>query len=58
MKLELKGLLQRFNRMNSGRIYPADLFEKYALRIVADMRMRRIRKIYGEKGNRKDGRAD
>lgn len=58
MKLELRGVIQRFNRMNSGRIYPADLFEKYALRIVADMRMRRIRKIYGEKGNRKDGRAD
>lgn len=58
MKLELRGVIQRFNRMNSGRIYPADLFEKHALRIVADMRMRRIRKIYGEKGNRKDGRAD
>lgn len=58
MKLELRGVIQRFNRMNSGRIYPADLFEKYALRIVADMRMRRIRKIYGEKENRKDGRAD
>jgi hypothetical protein len=58
MKLELRGVIQRFNRMNSGRIYPADLFEKYALRIVADVRMRRIRKIYGEKGNRKDGRAD
>lgn len=58
MKLELRGVIQRLNRMNSGRIYPADLFEKYAFRIVADMRMRRIRKIYGEKGNRKDGRAD
>lgn len=58
MKLELRGVIQRFNRMNSGRIYPADLFEKYALRIVAEMRMGRIRKIYGEKGNRKDGRAD
>ena len=58
MKLELKGLLQRFNRMNSGRIYPADLYEKYALRLLADLRMKRIRKIYGEKENRKDGRAD
>lgn len=58
MKPEIRGVIQRFNRMNSGRIYPADLFEKHALRIVADMRMRRIRKIYGEKGNRKDGRAD
>jgi hypothetical protein len=53
MKLELKGVLQRFNRMNSGRIYPADLFEKYAMRLLADLRMKRIRKIY-EKGNRQD----
>jgi len=58
MKLELRGVIQRFNRMNSGRIYPADLFEKYALRLLADFRMKRIRKIYGENGNRKDGRAD
>lgn len=57
MKIELRGVLQRFNRMNSGRIYPADLYEKYAIRIVPDMRMRMIRKIYGEKGNREDGRA-
>lgn len=57
MKIELRGVLQRFNRMNSGRIYPADLYEKYAIRIVPDMRMRMIRKIYGEKGNREDVRA-
>lgn len=55
--MELIGVIQKFNRMNSGRIYPADLYEKYALRIIPDMRMRRIKKIYAEKENRKDGRA-
>ena len=56
MKLELRGVIQRFNRMNSGRIYPADLYEKYALRLLADLRMKRIRKIY-ENGNRQDRQA-
>jgi hypothetical protein len=56
MKPELRGVLQRFNRMNSGRIYPADLYEKYALRLLADLRMKRIRKIY-ENGNRQDRQA-
>lgn len=50
MDIVLKGILQRFARMNSGRIYPADLYEKLAQRILPDLRMRRIRRIY-EKRN-------
>jgi len=50
MNKTLKGILQRFDRMNSGRIYPADLYEKFARRILPDLRMRRIKKIY-EKRN-------
>lgn len=50
MDTVLKGTLQRFANINSGRIYPAELYEKFARRILPDMRMHRIRRIY-EKRN-------
>jgi hypothetical protein len=46
MRIEIRGVLQKFERMNTGRIYPEDAYRRYAARIIPDIRMKRIETIF------------